>query len=118
MCVADLCRLRLGASENRTMNPAEKKWLTDLAKAAGLRVTFEDEEKKREEVMARITAVLERDKEDIRHDMTFRVVKDGKSIHSMTETSEQLDEIESEEVVDTTGLTAEAATRVNKRTIQ
>ncbi len=87
------------------MEPATKKWMLKVAQAAGTDIEFKVQQGKREQQLAQIHLEIDKQRQEMRNSMTFAVItKDGKVQYSMTETSEQIDELEYEELGETSGL--------------
>jgi hypothetical protein len=98
-----------------TMEQTEKTYLAELAKAARVRLTFEDRQEKQEKLLDKARAAIDAERDAIRDDLTFFVIQNGKKVYSMTETSQQTDEFELDEAGLTSGLTEEQRPKVLQR---
>ena len=96
------------------MDPNQEKWLIKLAAAAKVRLQFGPKKEAKAQALAAVFAEVDTIKGDIKVGMSFSVTQGGETVHSMTEDSEQIDEIESEEASETSGLSAQELKRAGE----
>ncbi len=80
-------------TERFNMNQAQQQWLTKLGVATNKHIAFEAKDTRKRELLRSAAAQIESAKDEIRRATTYAIADKGKLTYSMTETSEQLDEL-------------------------